>query len=183
LYDPFFGNPDLMPERSKSWEAGPDYTVGEQRFSITYFENNISDLIVFDASINKTANLNEANINGVELAYQGRVLGFNIGLRVTFRIPKTQIPGSSSATRGDFGSLTVARIFGRWKFGEVQPTARASTRSMRTCDPIAGLWHRCPVATYVAKDWKVDVRWNNIFDKDYALAYGYLRRAPMSSWR
>ena len=177
LYDPFFGNPDLMPERSKSWEAGLDYTVGEQRFSITYFENNISDLIVFDASINKTANLNEANINGVELAYQGRVLGFNIGLRVTLQNPENADTGKQLPRRAeDFGSLTVARIFGRWKFGgEVLangPRFDSVDENPATRLPGYGIVNL--IATYaIAKDWKVDVRWNNIFDKDYALAYGY----------
>ena len=177
LYDPFFGNPDLMPERSKSWEAGLDYTVGEQRFSITYFENNISDLIVFDASINKTANLNEANINGVELAYQGRVLGFDIGLRVTLQNPENADTGKQLPRRAeDFGSLTVARIFGRWKFGgEVLangPRFDSVDENPATRLPGYGIVNL--IATYaIAKDWKVDVRWNNIFDKDYALAYGY----------
>ncbi len=47
---PVFGNPNLQPEKGTSWEVGADYKVGAQRFSATYFDSNITDLIVFDST-------------------------------------------------------------------------------------------------------------------------------------
>ncbi|MGH7277936.1 MAG: TonB-dependent receptor plug domain-containing protein [Candidatus Rokuibacteriota bacterium] len=49
LFFPGFGNPDLAPERSESWEAGFDQAVwaNRVRFGATYFHNRFEDLIQF----------------------------------------------------------------------------------------------------------------------------------------
>jgi len=64
LYDPFVGNPNLQPEESTSWEAGVDFRMGAQRFAVTYFDNHITNLVVFDAAANTLENLNEARNPG-----------------------------------------------------------------------------------------------------------------------
>jgi len=44
----FFGNPDIKPEQSKSWEVGVEQGYWDDRIEVelTYFENRIRDLIV-----------------------------------------------------------------------------------------------------------------------------------------
>lgn len=46
------GNPDLNPERSRSWEAGLEHTVpgGRVSFAVTYFTQRFRDLIEFTLS-------------------------------------------------------------------------------------------------------------------------------------
>lgn len=49
LFFPGFGNPDLKPERSESWEVGLDQKVWQNRIraGATYFHNQFRDLIQF----------------------------------------------------------------------------------------------------------------------------------------
>lgn len=49
LFFPGFGNPDLRPERSRSWEAGIEQEVWQKRvrFGATWFRNRFEDLIQF----------------------------------------------------------------------------------------------------------------------------------------
>lgn len=73
LFFPGFGNPDLEPERSESWEAGFDQRLARNRvrFGATYFHNDFEDLIqfVFDPStfLLFPENVGRARTRGVEV--------------------------------------------------------------------------------------------------------------------
>src|SRR6266571_2399907 len=53
LFFPDFGNPDLQPERSMSWDAGVDQKLwqGRIRLGLTYFHNDFTNLITCCVSI------------------------------------------------------------------------------------------------------------------------------------
>ncbi|MEE8405281.1 MAG: TonB-dependent receptor [candidate division Zixibacteria bacterium] len=63
---PFIGNPDLLPEKSQSWEIGAEHEFAAElfTFSITYFDNNYKDLI------QGTENLAEASSHGLEASLE-----------------------------------------------------------------------------------------------------------------
>ncbi|MCD4748824.1 MAG: TonB-dependent receptor [Thermoanaerobaculales bacterium] len=68
LYFPGFGNPDLVPETSKSFEvgfnlSGPGNGV---TLELNAFKTDINDLILFDFLTFSNANIGEAEIKGVE---------------------------------------------------------------------------------------------------------------------
>jgi vitamin B12 transporter len=48
LFFPDFGNPDLLPERSQSWDVGVDQNLWQKRIrlKLSYFATNFSDAIV-----------------------------------------------------------------------------------------------------------------------------------------
>ncbi len=64
-----FGNVDLQPERSKGWDVG----IGQQMFcdqasiDVTYFRNDIRDLILFDLNTFTLENIGQARTHGVEV--------------------------------------------------------------------------------------------------------------------
>jgi len=63
------GNPDLDPEKIKTYEASLGYTYTERfRIELNYFYNDIDDLIVRDPSTSPMtyANLGRAEIDGIE---------------------------------------------------------------------------------------------------------------------
>ncbi|HET9581743.1 MAG TPA: TonB-dependent receptor [Gemmatimonadota bacterium] len=67
LLDPGFGNPELVDERSRGWEAGletgrPD---GPLQSAATWFDTRFDDLIVFDGDALR--NVREAETRGLEL--------------------------------------------------------------------------------------------------------------------
>ncbi|MCI0605561.1 TonB-dependent receptor [bacterium] len=66
---PFFGNPDLDPEKSKSWEFGIDHYWTEHAvFSASYFRNDYEDLISFDPNTFIAGNIAKAKSQGLELS-------------------------------------------------------------------------------------------------------------------
>lgn len=72
LYYPFGGNPDLKPERSRSYEAGVERTTGggTGRIEVTLFWNEFRDLIVYDFATNQDKNVQNARTRGVEAAFR-----------------------------------------------------------------------------------------------------------------
>ncbi|MHB9879211.1 TonB-dependent receptor plug domain-containing protein [Pacificimonas sp. ICDLI1SI03] len=59
---PLLANPDLRPERSRTWEAGISQMVGTRsRVTLTYFDTRYTDLIDFDPA--QFTNVNRAGVD------------------------------------------------------------------------------------------------------------------------
>lgn len=65
LYFPGFGNPDLVPERSRSVELGLSGHLGLD-WNLSLFQTRVSDLIAFDAAVAAPGNVDTARIRGIE---------------------------------------------------------------------------------------------------------------------
>jgi len=65
---PFMGNPNLAPETSRSWEAGFEQALWQDRlrFGALYFATAIDDLIVTTEDFASYRNLGRADIWGIE---------------------------------------------------------------------------------------------------------------------
>ncbi len=68
LDDPQFGNKDLQPERSQSFDAGIDQVLFDGALSVgsTFFTTDITQLVGFDPLTFKSINVNAARITGLE---------------------------------------------------------------------------------------------------------------------
>jgi vitamin B12 transporter len=67
----YYGNKDLNPESTKSYDLGVEY----QGLSVTYFNTKIEDMIDFDSNTSKYKNLNGiSTLKGSEIAYKKDVL-------------------------------------------------------------------------------------------------------------
>jgi vitamin B12 transporter len=66
LYYPFFGNPNLDPERSRSYEIGATRADGPVRLDVAVFRNDIRDLIQYDPVRQTNGNVGRARTEGVE---------------------------------------------------------------------------------------------------------------------
>ncbi len=76
LYYPFVGNPNLKPERSVSWEAGAEaYVARGGRAEVTFFWNDLKDLIVYDFAASQNENVGRARTHGVEISWRQQVSG------------------------------------------------------------------------------------------------------------
>jgi vitamin B12 transporter len=65
---PFYGNPDLEPETSTSYEAGADFESPRVAVSLTGFSTSYRDLISFDPATFIAANIDRATVHGAELS-------------------------------------------------------------------------------------------------------------------
>ena len=67
LFDQSFGNPDLNPERSQSWDAGIEQYFFNYKYmaGVTYFHNTFNNLFGFSSNF-KVFNIKKARSEGVE---------------------------------------------------------------------------------------------------------------------
>lgn len=72
----FVGNPDLVPERSRSWEVGYDQSLGNINASITYFNADLEDEIFTNFNVfpfTADNQIGESERSGVEFATDWQV--------------------------------------------------------------------------------------------------------------
>lgn len=69
-----FGSTELEPEKSEGWDIGVDQKLmdGKVKLSLTYFQNQTEDLIVYDFLTSRYANVGEAESSGLEFAVKVR---------------------------------------------------------------------------------------------------------------
>ncbi|HYR29190.1 MAG TPA: TonB-dependent receptor [Thermoanaerobaculia bacterium] len=120
LYTPFYGNPELEAEQSRTIEAGYErwFADGNGTASVTLFDSQYDDLIFFSSAF-RYENINAASARGVELAARRRFGAFTAGASYTWLDAEDEETGeellrrprhSGSATLGydaGFGSALV----------------------------------------------------------------------------
>lgn len=83
----YVGNPNLRPEKARSWDAGFDYYLPEWngKLSTTWFETSYRDLITFDFSAfpGTVINVERAKTRGLEVSGQAVVAG-GLDVRVAY---------------------------------------------------------------------------------------------------
>lgn len=184
LYFPDFGNPDLGPEESRSIEVGLSGTPDWGNWSIHVYQTEIDDLIAFDAAANRPANVNEATIRGLEAAVGTRIAGWEVNAGLTLLDPENR---SDGANRGNVLPrraeqslrLDLDREFGGPSHGRYSLGASVIAEGRRF-DDLANTRRLGGYATVdlraeyrIDRDWRVQARIENLFDKDYETAAFY----------
>ena len=67
MLNPYWGNPGLLPETGKSVEAGADLYFASLVCGVTFFDSSYTNLIGFSPLTAKFANINKAEIRGLEV--------------------------------------------------------------------------------------------------------------------
>lgn len=173
----FSGNPGLKPERATSRELAATYDDGTQRAGLTFYHNQIRDLIAVDPSFSTVINVNAAKIRGGTLQFGADVAGYRLKAEITRQEATDQGTGRLLPRRAKtFGTLSMARTAGSLRFGaEVVASGErfdtvANTPSARLVG-YALLNLRAAYAFSAA--YAVSIRWNNVLDKQYELVRGY----------
>lgn len=171
LYYPNYGNTALKPEKARNREIGLHWAEGGQHASATVFDNRITDLIEgFPVT-----NTGKARIKGVSLAY-GLLYGawtFDTGLDLMR--PTNEVTGDRLQRRpAEMLKLAVAYAPGDWKIGgEVNAVDR---RYDTTTEGRAMLGYGVVnlfASKVLDKDWSLEGRINNLFDRVYENAWAY----------
>ncbi len=106
------GNPNLRPERSRSWEIGVDQPLlaGRAGLSVTYFQSHFEDLIAFVGGSPSFLNVQSARARGIE--FTGRVSvrhGLTVSGNYTFLETKVLDNGGVGGTELPEGAPLVRR--------------------------------------------------------------------------
>ncbi|CAG9177550.1 TonB-dependent receptor domain-containing protein [Cupriavidus respiraculi] len=177
LYFPGYGQPGLQPERAKSFEFGAQYdTEGAGLLRVTAFRTRYTNLInsVQQASgLYLAENVDRAKVEGIEASWRARLLGTDVGASVTFQNPVNEQNGSQLVRRARrHAALDIGRDIGSFRVGGqwIVSSERIDTGN-RT---LGGYGIVNLNARYnIDKQWFIAARVENVFDKDYQLAYPY----------
>ncbi len=168
----FRGNPDLRPEKALNREIGIRWDGAAHAVGVTYFNNRVRNLI---AGFPLPQNVNRAKLEGVELAYEGSVFGFDVRAGYDFLDARDESTGNRLPRRADEAAfLSVARTQGAWSWGvDWNGEGRRFDNAANTVR-LEGYGLLNAFVHYAfAPDWRVELRANNVLDKDYQLANGF----------
>ena len=178
LYYPSWGNSALEPEESNTVDLGYRVLLADGRWTVNVFQTSIDELIAYDPIATGPANIDEAQIRGVEV---GLTMSRD-AWRWSSALTLLDTEQKSGANRGrelprrpsEALSLNLSRDLGRYGAG-MQVTLNGTTY-----DDLANtsLLDRYVVVDLVGH-WKMSDNWwlngkiKNVFDEDYETAAYY----------
>lgn len=179
LYFPFYGNPDLKPEKSRSVELGLSGTAPVGRWTLSVYQTHVDELIAYDANLFTANNIDEARITGLEGTFATRVAEWDVNTALTLLDPKNESKGANDGNvlprraeqslRIDADrSLGAFRVGGSWRLEGKRYDDIANQRTLGgfgTVD-LRGEY-------LVNKDWRLQASLVNLLDKDYQTAAFY----------
>jgi len=177
LYYPGYSNPNLKPEESKNIEASLRYQKDIDKFSATVFQNKIDNFIQLDSNW-IPQNTEKAKFEGITFNGSTFIDHFQLFGNATFQSAENDVTHEKLTRRAKrYGSLGLNYYFDQWNIGT---EINASGSKTDACDPyefscpikISGYAFVNLVADYrVKNDMKLNLRINNLLNKEYALAY------------
>jgi vitamin B12 transporter len=178
----FLGNPTLKPERSQNIEAGLNYTTDNTQLGLTLYRNNIDNLILNEPTIPGNVfsaytpmNIDQALITGITLTGSQKI-GRNTLVKGSFDWSNPR-----NATTGELLPQRAQRVFKMavdQSLGRARLSGEFFVTSQRqdalTSDTLGGYSLMNIVGSYpLTENTEVQVRWNNVFAKQYTLVQGY----------
>ncbi|HIN17810.1 MAG TPA: TonB-dependent receptor, partial [Gammaproteobacteria bacterium] len=178
LYYPSWGSPVLEPEESNTVDLGYRVLLPDGRWTVNVFQTNIDELIAYDPIAAGPANIDQAQIRGVEV---GLAMSRD-AWRWSSALTLLDTEQKSGANRGrelprrpsEALFLNISRDLGRYG------TGMQITFNGKTYDDLANtsLLDRYVVVDLVGH-WKMTDNWwlngkiKNVFDEDYETAAYY----------
>lgn len=182
LYYPGFGNPDLDPERSRSYELGFKGQWEQGNWSASAYQTRIKDLIATNYNASTGAylpeNINEAKIKGVELTADWRWQDWLLSGQYTWLQARDQATGNDLPRRAEHqATLDLARQWQRWTFGGTLLVQSHRYDNSSNSVNLSGYGVLNLRAEYRWNaNWRVQAKVDNVFDREYETTYRY----PMS---
>lgn len=180
----YHGNPDLKPEQALNRELGVRWSEGAHLLELNYFNNRVKDLIASNpvrALRGQQVNIGEASLEGIEFGYFLTLGRFSFATGVDFLEAKDEnndLRLPRRARTAGFVRLDHAADKLNWGV-ELNASGRRYDDAANTVE-LHGYGLLNAYAHYrFAPDWRLEMRANNILDKDYELARGY--RTPGAS--
>ena len=119
LYAPYFGNPDLQPELSRSGELGLQYAAAGQRVRATVFHTRVRQELDYDPAAQRFGNVARTRNQGLELSYDGRLGASDLRASLTAQDPVDAGTGARRLRRSQvLASASVSHdLGGGWRAG------------------------------------------------------------------
>lgn len=184
MYSPlqwgFQGNPNLKPEKSRNIEAHVQYASDTTRVGLVAYQNKIRDLIegyvcdpvTFDCT---AKNVDNATIRGLTLTASHKFGDTTLHASADLMKPRNDATGKQLIRRArQVYNLGADHRFGALKLGAEYQFVGKRYEDVDNTNRLGGYGLLHLTSAYdISKNVAVQVRWNNVFDKDYQSAYGY----------
>lgn len=178
---PFYGNPDLKPEKSSSWEIGADQIIGNQTtFSAVWFHNDYEDLITFDPQTLIAGNVAEAMSQGLELSVSTTYGNWSLGAAYTYLDTEDETTGLRLFRRPKHsGSAHVSYDSNQWGASFSLLSTGNRLESDFTVFPSINVLNpgftKVDIAGYyeLLRNLRIKARFENLLDDEYQEVLGY----------
>jgi len=180
LYAPYYGNPDLRPEKAHSAEAGLQWAQGSNVLRAMLFQTKATDQWQYDFTTSTFQNIASSRTRGVEFSGRGAWNGWGYDANLTLQQPvNTSLPGDPTLQRRarSMANVTLNREIGAVLLGAAVhysgaswdngPSGRVTLGGYTTVDLTA--------SGAITPQWSWNARLQNLFDKKYQTVYGYNR--------
>ena len=181
------GNPNLQPTRSQNTEGGVRFDNGQQRFGVTYYYNNVTNLVQWRNSMNGSIsvyapeNYGRSVLQGVTTTYGAKVVGLNVFGSVDYQDSQDMQTGLVLPYHPfAFGSATVEKDAGLWKLG-LQSQFQGNQQSNPGSSNNQNLGGYTLFNMYgnvaIRRDVSAYFRLNNLTNKQYATNYDSINQS------
>lgn len=169
LYFPFFGNPDLLPEESESFEIKLEGNTEKLSWYVAAYKTDFENLFSFDPNTFLAANVGDAEIEGIEASLRTDWAGWNVSINADVLSAKNKQTGVELDDRAEQTiALAASRNFGTIDLGFNLKSE--SSRFDRSGTELSSYTLFDVSASYtINNNIKVYANVDNLFDKDYTV--------------
>ncbi|HQW80345.1 MAG: TonB-dependent receptor [Rhodanobacteraceae bacterium] len=171
----FAGNPALQPEQSDTFELGLHHDFnGAHGLELSAYRTRVDDLISFSGgALYQAINIARADIDGVELEYNGRIGAFSITANATLQDAENRDTRLDLLRRpGRKGNLSVDYRFDNGASVSTEVFGSGTRDDFNGTLPGYGLLHLIGNLPFGDR-WRVGLRIENLLDRDYEVLSGY----------
>lgn len=177
LYFPFYGDPTLRPETSRSVELGLNGRASVLDWSLNAYQTQINDLIEYDPVTFGAANIDRARIRGLETQLGTALAGWRVQMQLTLLDPI-----DTGVNYGDVlpriarytGRLDVDRDLGVFTVGATFVANGARFDDPANTEPMGGYTTlNLRAAWRFSRRWQLQAALKNALDRDYKTALYY----------
>ena len=179
LYYPGYSNPDLKPERSRNVEASLRYTGETTRLGVVAYRNKVKNLIQNTGNffpLPVLDNVDRATLQGITLTGEQDFGTTTLRASADFQRPLNDETREQLAYRArQIYRLGVDQHLGALRVGgELYIAGKRYDSAGGDRTRLGGYTLINALASYdINKNVQAQLRWNNIFNRDYTLVRGY----------
>ena len=170
----FAGNLALQPEESETVELSLRYRLSaSQSVSLSFYRTNVDDLIAYQGDANQAININEAEMQGVEMLYDGGLGPWRWSMNATYQETEDKATGLDLLRRPekklafDLGyQFPLNHYLGVELFTSSESRDVGGDNASYTLVNVFGRYQ-------FNKHYALSARIENLFDEQYEVARGY----------
>lgn len=175
LYDSWSGDENLKLETSESWEILLRSTVIGVKTELSYFHLDFDNMLDYDNSIYKFANVADAKIKGVELTLYKNFGDLNLSTNYAYTDTEDKTTGTELSRRAKH-KANVGASYDWEKFSLSGAYKYQGTRFDAYSNSTLSSYNTIDIsANYqLSESWELQVKANNLLDEEYETAPGYI---------